>query len=187
MDGAGYFSSLNGDLRKMLAKPTTKDFIQIKSAPLKLRRELQEICFLTILEIEHAILMTDGKRTNVVKLLLKDGYSEEEISRVMDQALAKNKIQAESDSLILDKERIEIVRKYCLLDVIANYGKPIPIDKQKGVLIVPGYSMFWGMPQADVIRKALEIASSLSMLWNKQTDAFDDIQWLLEKGFVISK
>lgn len=47
--------------------------------------------------------------------------------------------------------------------------------------------MFWGMPQADVIRKALEIASSLSMLWNKQTDAFDDIQWLLEKGFVISK
>lgn len=187
LDGAGYFSSLNGDLRKMLAKPTTKDFIQIKSAPLKLRRELQEICFLTILEIEHAILMTDGKRTNVVKLLLKDGYSEEEISRVMDQALAKNKIQAESDSLILDKERIEIVRKYCLLDVIANYGKPIPIDKQKGVLIVPGYSMFWGMPQADVIRKALEIASSLSMLWNKQTDAFDDIQWLLEKGFVISK
>ena len=53
--------------------------------------------------------------------------------------------------------------------------------------VVPGYSMFWGMPQADVIRKALEIASSLSMLWNKQTDAFDDIQWLLEKGFVISK
>lgn len=47
LDGAGYFSSLNGDLRKMLAKPTTKDFIQIRTAPLKLRRALQGILFLT--------------------------------------------------------------------------------------------------------------------------------------------
>ena len=52
LDGAGYFSSLNGDLRKMLAKPTTKDFIQIRTAPLKLRRALQGILFLTPLEIE---------------------------------------------------------------------------------------------------------------------------------------
>lgn len=187
LDGAGYFSSLNGDLRKMLAKPTTKDFIQIKSAPLKLRRELQEIYFLTILEIEHAILMTDGHKTSVMYLLQKDGYSEEEINRVMESALLNNKIQIDKDKLILNKNRIEIVRKYCLLDVIANYGKPIPLDKQKGVLTVPGYSTFWGMQQADVIKKAIEIAPALNDLWKTTTDAFDDIQWLLEKGFVINK
>lgn len=187
LDGAGYFSSLNGDLRKMLAKPTTKDFIQIKSAPLKLRRELQEICFLTTLEIEHAILMTDGKKESVVQLLLNDGYSEEEINRVMETVLTNGKVQTNDDKLILDEDRVEIVRKYCLLDIIANYGEPISLEKQKGVLIVPGYSSFWGMPQADVIRKAIEIAPSLNNLWKNQTDAFDDIQWLLEKGFVISK
>lgn len=43
LDGAGYFASLNGDLRKMLAKPTTKDFMQIRTAPIKLRRELQKV------------------------------------------------------------------------------------------------------------------------------------------------
>lgn len=62
LDGAGYFSALNGDLQRMLAKPTTKNFIQINSAPLKLRRELQGIDFITTLEIEHAIIMTDGKK-----------------------------------------------------------------------------------------------------------------------------
>ena len=187
LDGAGYYSSLNGDLRKMLAKPTTKDFIQIKSAPLKLRRELQEICFLTTLEIEHAILMTDGKKENVIRLLMNDGYSDDEINRVMDIALTSGKVKTCDNILIVVEDRVEIVRKYCLLDIIANYGSPIPLDKQKGVLIVPGYSTFWGMPQVDVIKKALEIAPALNNLWKNQTDAFDDIQWLLEKGFVSSK
>ena len=187
LDGAGYYSSLNGDLRKMLAKPTTKDFIQIKSAPLKLRRELQEIRFLTTLEVEHAILMTDGKKESVASLLLNDGYSEDEINRVLELVVSNGKVQLSEGSLILVKERVEIVRKYCLLDVIANYGNPISLDKQQGCLIVPGYSTFWGMPQADVIKKAIEIAPSLNTLWEKTTDAFDDIQWLLEKGFVSNK
>ena len=87
LDGAGYFSSLNGDLRKMLAKPSTKDFIQIATAPLKLRRELQGINFLTTLEIEHAILMTGGRKVDVIEKLLKDGYSVDEIDTALKQRL----------------------------------------------------------------------------------------------------
>lgn len=68
LDGAGYFSSLNGDLRKMLAKPTTKDFIQIRTAPLKLRRALQGILFLTPLEIEHAVIRTSGKENEIYQM-----------------------------------------------------------------------------------------------------------------------
>lgn len=146
-----------------------------------------KIRFLTTLEVEHAILMTDGKKESVASLLLKDGYSEDEINRVLELVVSNGKVQLSEGSLILVKERVEIVRKYCLLDVIANYGNPISLDKQQGCLIVPGYSTFWGMPQADVIKKAIEIAPSLNTLWEKTTDAFDDIQWLLEKGFVSNK
>lgn len=187
LDGAGYFSSLNGDLRKMLAKPTTKDFIQINSAPLKLRRELQEIKFLTILEIEHSILLTGGRQEDVIKFLKKDGYTIEEIELVLGNAKRNNIILEEKENLLLTEERETIVRKYCLLDIIANYGEPIPSDKRTGFLIVPGYATIWGMPQANVIKKALEVAPMLKKLWKTPTDPFEDLQWLLEKGFVKSR
>lgn len=187
LDGAGYFSSLNGDLRKMLIKPTTKDFIQINSAPLKLRRELQEIKFLTILEIEHSILVTGGRQEEVISFLKKDGYTIEEIELVLGNAKRNNKILEERENLLLTEEREAIVRKYCLLDIIANYGEPIPSDKRAGFLIVPGYATIWGMPQANVIKKALEVAPMLKKLWKTPTDPFEDLQWLLEKGFVKSR
>lgn len=183
LDGAGYFSSLNGDLRKMLAKPSTKDFIQIKTAPLKLRRELQGINFLTTLEIELAILITGGSKVKVTELLQADGYSVDEINTAIKEA--ENKLlQIDGNTFKIKPERESIVRKYCILDIIANFGRPIPSDKTTGCLMVPGYSTYWGMPQNDVIRKAIEIAPMLEKMWHSTTDVFDDIQWLTEKGFV---
>lgn len=186
LDGAGYFSSLNGDLRKMLAKPTTKDYIQISSAPLKLRRELQHIRFLTILEVEHAIIKTGGERSLVVAQLLSEGYSSEEIDYVLHEASERQMIVF-GDTLQIHKERESIARKYCLLDVIANFGHPIPTDAASGFLIVPGYSVCWGLEQSKVIEKALEVAPMLHTLWTTHLVPFQDIQWLLEKGFVKSK
>lgn len=183
LDGAGYFSSLNGDLRKMLAKPSTKNFIQIKTAPLKLRRELQGINFLTTLEIEHAILMTGGKKTDVIKKLLLDGYSADEIEKAIDIAI-KHSLLTDKEPLTISPNRESTVRKYCVLDTIANYGQPIPADDTAGYLIVPGYSTYWGLLQSDVIKRALEIAPMLDSLWRSHLDPFEDIQWLLEKGFV---
>lgn len=94
LDGAGYFSSLNGDLRKMLAKPTTKDFIQIRTAPLKLRRALQGILFLTPLEIEHAVIRTSGKENEIYQLLRDEGYTDEEISRAFSLSVSEGNIVA---------------------------------------------------------------------------------------------
>ncbi len=186
LDGAGYFSSLNGDLRKMLAKPSTKDFIQIATAPLKLRRELQGINFLTTLEIEHAILMTGGKKVDVIEKLLKDGYSVDEIDTALKAAI-RNAVLPDNEFLTISHDRESIVRKYCILDTIANYGQPIPADSIAGYLTVPGYSTYWGLLQADVIKRALEIAPMLNSLWRSHIEPFDDIQWLLEKGFVKTK
>ncbi len=183
LDGAGYFSSLNGDLRRMLAKPSTKDFIQIRTAPLKLRRELQGINFLTTLEIELAILITGGSKAKVTERLQADGYSVDEINTAIKEA--ENKLlQIDENTFKIKPEREGIVRKYCILDIIANFGRPIPSDKTTGCLMVPGYSTYWGMPQNDVIRKAIEIAPMLETMWHSTTDVFDDIQWLTEKGFV---
>lgn len=186
LDGAGYFSSLNGDLRKMLAKPSTKNFIQICTAPLKLRRELQGISFLTTLEIEHAILMTGGKKDDVIQKLLNDGYSLDEIETGISSAI-RNALLSETEPFVISASRESVVRKYCILDTIANYGQPIPADKIAGYLTVPGYSTYWGLLQADAIKRALEIAPMLELLWRSHVEPFEDIQWLLEKGFVKTK
>lgn len=188
LDGAGYFSSLNGDLRKMLAKPTTKDFIQIRTAPIKLRRALQGIQFLTPLEIEHAVIRTTGKEDEVIQLLSNEGYSLEEISRALSIVVTQGVVISNSDGYYaLNPERIEIVRKYCVLDIIANFGTPIPLGKESGCLFVAGFETTWGLPQNEVIKKAQEVFPELNKLWTNVQTAFDDIQWLIDKGFVITK
>ena len=186
LDGAGYYSSLNGDLRKMLAKTSTSSFIQISTAPLKLRRELQNINFLTALEIEHAILMTGGKRADVTKKLLNDGYSIDEIKMAINNAI-RNSLLSDREPFSISCERESVVRKYCILDTIANFGYPIPSDSGEGYLTVPGYVTYWGLPQVDVIKHALETAPMLDSLWRSRLGPFEDIQWLLEKGFIKAK
>lgn len=188
LDGAGYFSSLNGDLRKMLAKSTTKDFIQIRSAPIKLRRELQGIQFLTPLEIEHAIMRTSGSQEKVVSLLQDEGYTSEEIKMATISSIRNGHIiLAEDGTYSLKPDRIDIVRRYCILDVVANYGSPVAVEKQAGVLFVPGFEVCWGLPQNQTIKIALEVFPTLKDLWANPQVAFDDIQWLITSGFIITK
>lgn len=183
LDGAGYYSSLNGDLRKMLIKDTTKDFFQIKTAPLKLRRELQGINFITTLEIEHAILCSTGNREEVAQILLGDGYTHEEINTAIDSAVAQNSIAAENGTnLKIKTERIPVVRRYCLLDLIANHGQTI--ENGTGYLLVAGYARSWGLKQSDLVRIAIEEIPNLKNYWQNIEEPIEDIQWLIELGFV---
>ena len=96
----------------------------------------------------------------------------------------RNSQLSEAEPFAISSSRESVVRKYCLLDTIANYGRPIPADKMAGYLIVPGYSPYWGLLQADVIKRALAIAPMLGSLWRSHLEPFEDIQWLLKKGFV---
>lgn len=188
LDGAGYFSSLNGDLRKMLAKPTTKDFIQIRTAPLKLRRALQGILFLTPLEIEHAVIRTSGKEDEIYQLLRDEGYTDEEISRAFSISVREQNIVAYGEhKYAINPNRVGIVRKYCVLDIIANYGAPISVGNESGCLLVAGFETSWGLPQNEAIRIAQAVFPGLAELWRNVQDAFDDVQWLIDKGFVITK
>lgn len=123
------------------------------------------------------------KRSSVESRLHNGGYSQNEINIAVNNAIGRRLIVGEEDLSILP-EREEIIRRYCLLDVIANFGHPIPLNMHTGLLIVPGYSIYWGMPQVEVIKKALEVIPMLNKIWKTHAMPFEDIQWLIEKGFV---
>lgn len=184
LDGAGYFSALNGDLKKMLSKRTTKDFIQIRTAPLKFRRELQEIDFLTPLEVEHALLKGYTKEDEIIGYLNLQGYAPEEISRGLKTCREHGVVNVENGTYSIRKERRDIAIKYSLLDCIANFGHGINRKKEKGVLCVPGYATEWGLNQESLL-DAFSREFPLVALTPKELLA--KIQWLIDNGFVIIK
>lgn len=184
LDGAGYYASLNGDLRKMLLKPTTKTFFQIKTAPIKLRRELQNIHFLTLLDIEHAIVGSDGNCNRVRQLLLDEGYDCKDIEQTIDLFISMNLIHKNGDSLSVAEIRKPLIRRFCMLDTIANEGETQTDDnRNKGTLLIPGYSTLYGLLMSRITESVLSIKQA-GQLWVSPQDAVDDIQWLIEKGFV---
>lgn len=189
LDGAGYFSSLAGDLRKMLSKRTTSDYFQIRTAPIKLRRALQGIQFLTALEIEHTILKVGHDEASILTALQKDGYSSDEVNKALQDACNNNILNRNQDNTYtFINERLPIIRRYCLLDTLANYGCPIPNDKVSGGnLVIPGYPVFWGLPQAKLIELTLSYVPGMNDLWKNTNEPFQDIQWLLDRKFIMMK
>lgn len=115
-------------------------------------------------------------------------YSEEEITHTLTRAIENQHVSiSDAEVLGLKPERVEMVRKYCLLDLVANYGRPIPDNETTGCLMVAGYKTLWGLPQAEVIQIALEKIPKLDFLWETKLAPFSDIQWLVDKGFIRSK
>lgn len=188
LDGAGYYASLNGDLRKMLEKETTHDFFQIRTAPIKLRRALQEIHYLTPLEVEHAIMQSCGKEEEIINILCDEGYEKSDVLAAL-RHLSESKAIIQTNSLFnLSDSRIIIARRYCLLDIVANYGNKLSISSSPGKLLVGGFSPLWGLAQNETVKKALDIFPMLKFYWsNDIQSAFDDIQWLIDKGYIILK
>ena len=182
LDGAGYYSSLNGDLRKMLGKKTTKDFIQIRTAPVKFRRELQTIDFITPLEIEHLILNGHRNEEEIIVNLRKQGYALNEIKRSIENC--KDVIDFKDGVFSIKKEREDIVLKYSLLACIANFGHVINPNKEKGMLCVPGYATEWGMNQNTLFDVFCKEFPTIQIALK---DFLAKIQWLIDKEFVILK
>ena len=133
------------------------------------------------------MIRTTGKNNEVIQLLTDEGYSCDEINRALSIALEQGIIVSNNDYYLLNTERIDIVRKYCLLDIIANFGEPISIGKEAGCLLVAGFETSWGLPINEVVKKSQEIFPNITKLWPNIQTAFDDIQWLISNGFVITK
>ncbi len=189
VDGAGYFSSLNGDLKTLLSKATTASFFQVRSASIRLRRELQQVGFLVPLELEHAILRSNGTRPNVCRLLLEENYTEQEIERCFADCFQRNLVTIENDGrLSLTDARRTLARRYFLLDVAARYGET-PENAQtrlSGSLMVPGYGPFYGMKLPSLVSQALSLAPTLREDWSNPEAIMEDITWLCDEGLAMS-
>lgn len=190
LDGAGYFSSLNGDLRKMLALEDTNSYFQVRTSPVRLRRSLQELGFITPLELEHAILLTDGCIKSIVKYLAANGYTENEAKRSINNAVQNGSIDTNDDILSIKEGRRSIARKYAILDVAAIYGKEIKFDSKSnisGFFLVPGYGAFYGLGLDDLAAKSIEIFPTLEPELNNTKVFMRDVKSLCEEGFALSR
>jgi hypothetical protein len=183
LDGAGYFSSLNTDLQHMLGMNTTKDFVQIRTAHLKLRRELQSIGFLTPLEVEHSFFRaSESNYLAVKKILLEDGYSSDEIDRVMHVCERRGLININDGNIIsINPDRVLFARRMMLIDIVALIGEHATM-KDVGRILIPGYGRLYGTVLARLSEKIDELAPNLELSRN---DFSVDIDWLIGEKLIV--
>lgn len=189
VDGAGYFSSLNSDLRKILAMDTTHSFTQIRSAPVRLRRELQAIGFLTPLEIEHAMIRSNGDENEIGEILVNEGYKPNEIQRAIKKSVTDGIINRGGTKLKLRDERREIVRQYLLLDVLAIYGKNIQLGMPATAasVLIPGYGPFYGLDVDELVNIAITTSGILQDDIGHSKTFAADIKALSQNGFMMMR
>ena len=189
VDGAGYFSSLNGDLKRLLNYQTTRSFFQVRSAPIRLRRELQELGYLVPLEIEHAICATDGKEDNVREKLEEEGYQEIEVERCLSSSKNRKVIEVkDSEALEISQNRRDLVRRYLLLDVVASCGETVKdASSASGKILIPGYGPFYGMPLDELASQAARVAPRLRTDINNSQLLLGDIRWLCEQKMAMAR
>ena len=186
LDGAGYYASLRGDLKHMLAFDSTASFFQVKSILVRLRRELQYICFLTPIELEHAIITSEqGLKDSVFHSLELDGYPKEEIERIISVSKELGYISESVDKngvkLIISTERSDITRRLLILDVAANHASTISDEQRKSMkfLLVPGYGANYGIIESELTNLVCSICKQIAI----SAPVFaSDIEWLLDEG-----
>lgn len=184
VDGAGYYSSLNGDLKKLLQKEDTHSFFQVRSAPVRLRQLLQSIGFLCPLEVEHAIARSDGSDGAVKGALLDDGYSSEEVDRVIGKATNLGFIQLVDGKHQLQEERKEVVRHYAILDTIARKGSALSDTNAASYLLAPGYGPFYGMKLTELVEALCQDAPYFAEHFQKSQSLNEDLEALKVKGWI---
>jgi len=187
VDGAGYFASLNVDLRRLLNMDTTQSFVQIRSIPIRLRRELQQLGYITPLEIGHAVILANGDEARMRRHLVDEGYSEREIARAASGALANNWISKTKTKLVLGEQRVEIVRRHFILDTLAIHGRAIEPGSTDaaGAIFVSGYGPFYGIQMDELVRKLRVVGGTLTGQF-KDTEIFmGDIKSLSERHLVL--
>lgn len=188
VDGAGYFSSLNGDLKNLLSMEDTASFFQVRSAAIRLRREFQRIGFLCPIDVEQAVLRSDATDAEVKKVLRKDGYSLKEINRSLKVCKERNVLSQRNSNWSIAADRRALVRRYLLLDIAACLGTPPDTEEKKlvGALLVPGYGPFHGIKLDTLAKRAVELAPTCKKDWSSPEIILEDIRWLCEQGIAMS-
>ena len=184
LDGAGYFGSLNSDLQHILMMRDTYGFFQIRTAPIKLRAALQEIGLLTPLEVIHAWSLCKGDEDAMRASLFTDGYRKDEIDRVFGLCVRRSILYSCGSKVDVEPSKLEIARRYLLLDFIAVRGKRLIPSQAKGTLLVPGFGMCYGITLSEFADSVLPNAGILGERWRDSGIALKDIEYLAKEGWI---
>jgi hypothetical protein len=186
LDGAGYYSSLNGDLKKLLSMPDTRDFFQLRTAVVKLRRIIQRIGFLTPLEVTHAIAFSNGSLEATKQILLADGYGESEVNRVLTNPNMNTVFVVNGNTIKIHDQYRAFARRYLLLDGITRCGQEFnPSEIITGAVFVLGYGVRYGIKLSEIPQK---IATSAGLFKSELENAgilLEDIQTLADRRWII--
>lgn len=187
VDGAGYFSSLNGDLRRLLAYGDTHGLIQIRTAPVRLRAYFDEVGFLSPLKLEQTVALGAKSRRGIRQRLQTEGFRPNEIERVMDDCLGRALLVQSGRSITLAPGRREIVRRYLLLDCAVHHARPLDREQLAGKILVPGYGPFHGVDLDRLAQALTDLDSLFSAEYAHSPTLLSDLRQLAEKGYVMGR
>lgn len=188
LDGAGYYAALRTDLEHMLSFDDTASFFQVKSILIRLRREFQNIAFLTPIEFEHAILMVENaSKQEVHTFLQSEGYPDDEIKRAESVYIELGYIQINQDGqYFLSSQRIPIARRLMILDLAAQYSVQITDDERytEKFLLIPGYGVNQAILESELCKRVCEAIKAINV---SAVDFSEDIEWLLDERVIKRK
>ncbi|WP_420581604.1 hypothetical protein [Reichenbachiella sp.] len=187
LDGAGYFSSLNGDLKTLLSMSDTSDFFQLRTVPMKLRRAFQKIGFLTPLELTHAVVRSENSISSSKDILADEGYSTDEIDRVIAKAIRLGIISINEDQCDISTDFLTTTSSYMLYDLLVNNSNPLSkAEVTGGVVIVPGQETFQGIKFSDIPKLIDQNGGSLKDYFSKSVNLMSELEILSSLRYVIN-
>lgn len=184
MDGAGYFASLNGDLKRILQMRDTHSFFQVRTSVLKLRAALQDIGFLTPLEVAHYWSVFEGSIPAIKEHLLGDGYLGCEIERALSEGVRRGIFEIRESKLEVGEAFKVTSRRYLLLDLIALAGKRLDVKDLRGAILVPGFGERFGVSLSEVVDNILPQAGVFGVDWSSDGLVLKDIEFIAKMGWI---
>jgi hypothetical protein len=181
LDGAGYYASLYRDLKHMLEMPSTADFIQVRTAHVKLRRTLQNIGYLTPLDFVHALFRSKGSLESAKLILHDEGYSEEEILRCYTFCLAEGLMLETSEVIHVSPRLLVNSRRIMLLDIIVLEGEVFQKGIGSVVVVAPGVGADRGIGLPTLGRVYERFLGSMD---SGATRFGLDLEWLTSNGLI---
>jgi len=167
----------------------TSTFIQIRSAPIRLRRALQQIGLATPLDVSHHVLLGAKTVSAIKRAFTAEGCTEPATERAIAEALSDGFLSRTVDgALHVSSAREEIVRRFFLLDHAARTGATVDPrgGDGKGMLLVPGFGPFFGSKIDDLVKSAVNLSPTLRAQWSRSPEiVLGDLRWLDEQGFAM--
>lgn len=187
VDGAGYFSSLNGDLKRLLSYQDTHGLVQIRSAPVRLRCYFQKIGFIPPIKIEESIALGTLTLRKLKNLLKAEGYHKNEIDRAIHRSIEAGHVIESEDGILISDERKDVVRRYLLLNIAANNSSEVRSDRLAGKILLPGYGAFFGISMDQLADASIKCCPVFKDAYGKSPSFLADLRWLSEKGYILGR